>query len=149
MNNHTMNEWQVEAHIGSSGYTTVMQAGKHKLTADEGIEYGGRDLGPSPYDFLLASLGSCTIITLRMYAQRKNWELSGIHVYLNHHKNYVDDCAHCNESKAKIDHIDRNIVLDGDLTQDQISRLMNIASKCPVHKTLSQGIHIETHSKEF
>ena len=139
--------WQVAAQIGPTGYTTEIWSGKHKLIADEPIAVGGRDLGPSPYDLLLSALASCTIITLRMYCVRKNWDLSGIQVYLNHNKSYEDDCAHCNEARAKIDHIDRKIVLQGELDANQIERLKVIADKCPVHKTLTGDIHIKSFTQ--
>ena len=140
-----------DAHVavatGEDGYTTEVVAGKHRLWADEPASVGGADLGPSPYGLLLSSLGACTSMTLRMYADRKKWPLKGVTVHLDHEKRYADDCEDCENPKSKLDHIDRTIELDGPLDDEQKERLLQIADKCPVHKTLHSEIIVKTALK--
>lgn len=126
------------------GYCTDVIASGHGLTLDEPISVGGTNMGPTPYDYLLAGLGGCTSITLRMYADRKGWPLESIVVDLNHNKIHARDCAECETEGGKIDHIERQIELNGPLEDAQIQRLMEIADKCPVHKTLHSEIHVAT-----
>src|ERR1700722_6649750 len=112
----------IETIVSESGkgrHTQEITIGAHVLTADEPVENGGNDLGPSPYDFLLAALGSCTSMTLRMYAELKKIPLKKIIVKLQHEKIYAKDCADCENSNSKIDHINRQIELQGDLTEEQ------------------------------
>lgn len=135
---------QVQVKIGHNGYTTEITAGKHSLVADEPKEVGGNDLGPNPYALLLSSLGACTALTIKMYAKRKEWKLEEVLVSLSHSKEYAKDCDDCEQSNAKIDFIEREIELIGDLDDAQKARLMDIANKCPVHKTLLGKIEIET-----
>ncbi len=135
---------QVVARIGSDGFTTEISLGSHSLIADEPASVGGSNLGPSPYDLLLSSLGACTVMTLRMYADRKQWPLEEVVVHLNHEKDYAKDCEDCEKSSAKIDHIDRVIELSGDLDEKQRARLLDIADKCPVHKTLHSDVVVRT-----
>ena len=135
---------QVQVKIGHNGYTTEITVGKHNLLADEPKEVGGNDLGPNPYSLLLSSLGSCTALTIKMYANRKEWKLEEVLVSLSHSKEYAKDCDDCEQSNAKIDFIEREIELIGDLDDTQKARLMDIANKCPVHKTLLGKIEIET-----
>ena len=111
-------------------------AGKHLMVADEPTAVGGNDLGVTPYDLLLAALGTCTSMTLRMYAQRKQISLSGIEITLDHSRVHADDCATCDDQAARVDQITRLIRIDGDLTPEQRSRMMEIADLCPVHRTL-------------
>ena len=111
-------------------------AGNHSMVADEPTAVGGNDLGVTPYDLLLAALGTCTSMTLRMYAQRKQIALSGIEITLDHSRVHADDCATCDDQAARVDQITRLIRIDGDLTPDQRSRMMEIADMCPVHRTL-------------
>lgn len=127
-----------------SGYRTDVLANGHSLVLDEPLSVGGTNLGPTPYDYLLAALGGCTSITLRMYADRKGWPLDSIVVHLNHNKIHAEDCEHCETQQGKIDHIDRRLELNGPLDREQRARLAEIANKCPVHKTLHSEIHVET-----
>ncbi|ELR68442.1 hypothetical protein C900_00363 [Fulvivirga imtechensis AK7] len=135
---------QVLCRTGDEGYTTQIQAGDHSLLADEPEKLGGNDLGPTPYDLLIAGLGSCTSITLRMYADRKKWPLEEVKVHLQHNQIHEKDCESSEDANAKIDHIEREIELIGELSSDQRQRLMEIADKCPVHKTLHGKITINT-----
>ncbi|MEM9983129.1 MAG: alpha/beta fold hydrolase, partial [Bacteroidota bacterium] len=130
------------------GYTTEVRVGKHRITADEPEEVGGKDFGPSPYGFLIVALGTCTSMTLRMYADRKQWDLKEIRVHLSHSKQHREDGEHAEENKSKIDVIERTIELEGDLTQEQRKKLLEIADKCPVHKTLHAGVQVNTTLKE-
>jgi len=129
-------------------YTTDIAAGNHNLVADEPASVGGNDYGPTPYDYLLAALGACTGMTLRMYANHKKWPLEEVKVHLAHGKRYADDCGDSESNSAKIDHIDRTIELSGDLDETQRKRLLEIADKCPVHKTLHSEIKVTTTAKE-
>lgn len=129
-------------------YRTEIRAGKHALVADEPESVGGGDAGPTPYDYLLAGLGSCTGMTLRMYADRKDWPLEEATVHLSHEKVHAEDCDHCETKEGRVDHIKREIELAGDLTADQRQRLLEIANKCPVHRTLHSEIDVETALRE-
>ncbi|HKS30820.1 MAG TPA: OsmC family protein, partial [Chthoniobacterales bacterium] len=116
---------------GTAGFRQQIQAGAHQLSVDEPIEFGGRDTGPSPYDLLLAALGSCTSMTIGLYARRKNWPLQEVVISLRHSKIHAADCAECETREGKIDRIEREIQLIGSLTSEQRSKLMEIADKCP------------------
>lgn len=133
---------------GNGRYTQKVIIGPHILTADEPIQNGGNDSGPSPYDFLLAALGSCTSMTLRMYAELKNLPLEQIHVTLKHEKIHIEDCTENESNHSKIDRIERFIELKGALSQEQRIKLLEIANKCPVHRTLTSKILIETELLE-
>lgn len=134
----------VVAEVGFGRYAQVVYDGKHRLTADEPEEEGGLDTGPSPYRLLLAALGACTSITLRMYAERKQWPLRQVAVRLRHSKKHTEDSARAEKKPAKIDHIEREIELVGDLSDAQRSRLLEIANKCPVHQTLERANEVVT-----
>ena len=126
------------------GYAQAIAAGKHRLTSDEPEASGGTDMGPGPYELLLAALGSCTSSTVAMYARRKNWSLETVRVHLRHSKVHAADCADCDTRDVKLDRIERDIELVGALDDDQRARLMEIADRCPVHRTLTSDIDIKT-----
>ena len=132
----------VVVHGGATGFAQDIQAGAHRLGADEPTEAGGTDTGPTPYNFLLAALGSCTSMTLRMYADRKQWPLEGVTVHLHHAKIHAADCAECETRVGRIDRIERRIALAGPLDDLQRQRLLEIANMCPVHRTLKTEIEI-------
>ncbi|HKJ94207.1 MAG TPA: bifunctional alpha/beta hydrolase/OsmC family protein [Gammaproteobacteria bacterium] len=116
----------------------------HFLQADEPVDPGGSNIGPDPYELLLASLGACTSMTIRMYANQKKWSLDDVRVRLRHDREHAKDCEACDESDRKLSVITRYIALSGDLTEPQRSRLMEIANRCPVHKTLLNLARIDT-----
>jgi uncharacterized OsmC-like protein/alpha-beta hydrolase superfamily lysophospholipase len=118
--------------------------GAHRMLADEPVQSGGMDSGPGPYDFLLAGLGACTSMTLRLYADRKQLPLVRTVVRLKHSKIHAADCADCETKEGMLDHIERAITLEGDLNAEQRARLLEIADKCPVHRTLESEIDIHT-----
>ena len=117
----------------------------HQWLADEPSKVGGKNAGPDPYEHLLASVGTCTSMTIRMYAERKQWPLERAEVALHHSREYGKDCEDCEEKATQLDIIHRDITLHGELTPEQRKRLMEIADRCPVHKTLSGTLSIETH----
>jgi putative redox protein len=129
---------------GPAGFRQDIAIGQHRLHADEPREAGGSDTGPDPYELLLASLGACTSMTLRMYAERKQWPLHGVQVRLNHSQIHAKDCAECETRHGLLDRIEREISLVGDLSEDQRQRLLEIADRCPVHRTLTSKIKIDT-----
>ncbi len=122
----------------------TIRAGRHRLAADEPTESGGADTGPNPYEYLLAGLGACTSMTLRLYADHKKWPLERVRVRLAHAKIHAQDCADCETKDGKIDRIERRIELAGPLDEGQRQRLLEIANKCPVHRTLESEIGIVT-----
>lgn len=128
------------------GLKQNIRVGRHQLIADEPTSIpGGLDRGPAPYDLLLAGLGACTSMTMRMYAERKNMPLTGIKVHLQHQKIYAKDCEDCETKTGKIDQIDKRIELAGDLSPEQRERLLDIAERCPVNRTLSSEVKIVQH----
>jgi putative redox protein len=133
----------VRTRTGDS-YRTAIQAGPHSLVSDEPEEVGGDDEGPTPYDLLLSALGSCTGMTLRMYADRKEWPLDETIVRLSHEKIHATDCENCEAEEGKVDRIDREIEVRGDLSDDQRERLLEIANKCPVHRTLHSEVSVQS-----
>lgn len=135
---------RVAVHTGSSGFATEIRVRQHGLRADEPVAVGGGDTGPTPYDLLLAALGACTGMTLRMYADRKKWPLEEVQVNLTHDKIHAVDESHPGESDARVDRIRRELELSGPLSGTQRERLLEIADRCPVHRTLTAGLHIES-----
>jgi uncharacterized OsmC-like protein/fermentation-respiration switch protein FrsA (DUF1100 family) len=126
------------------GLQNEVIAGAHHFLADEPVKVGGLDSGPSPYDLLLAALGACTSMTVRLYADRKQWPLKRVMVRLKHGRIYATDCAECETKEGMIDHIDRVITFEGELDAEQRARLMEIADKCPVHRTLTSEVEIKS-----
>lgn len=139
---------KVVVRTSPSGFTTEIRAGNHLFLADEPESVGGKDLGPTPYDFLSAALGACTSMTLRMYADRKKWPLQDITVHLQHGKIHMEDSKDKDNPKSMIDRFEREIELEGDLTEEQKTRLLEIADKCPVHKTLHSENEIKTKLRD-
>lgn len=125
-------------------FTQRVRAGPHVFLADEPPSVGGDDLGPGPYDLLLAGLGACTSMTMKIYADRKNIPLQGVNIELEHSRDHAADCMTCDNTENRIDVIDRSIQLFGDLTDEQRVKLIEIADKCPVHRTLENRIDIHT-----
>ena len=126
----------------AENFEQEITAGKHRLVADEPVSAGGGDAGPDPYDYLLASLGVCTSMTVGLYARRKQFALENITVSLWHSRIYARDCEECETKEGMLDRIDIEIDLTGPLTAEQRAKLMEIAAKCPVHRTLTSEINI-------
>ena len=116
--------------------------GRHQFRADEPVTMGGTDAAPDPYDYLLAGLGACTSMTVGLYARRKQWPLENITVSLRHSRIHAEDCAECETKEGMLDRIDVGVELTGALTSEQRAKLMEIAGKCPVHRTLTSEINI-------
>jgi len=132
----------------NSKFQQTVISGPHQMLADEPIAAGGQDSGPGPYDFLLAGLGACTSMTMRMYADRKSLPLDRVTVTLTHSKIHARDCEECETREGMLDQIDRVISIEGALDDDQRKRLMEIADKCPVHRTLTSEIRIVTKAAD-
>jgi len=126
----------------AENFEQEITAGKHRLVADEPVSAGGGDAGADPYDYLLASLGVCTSMTVGLYARRKQFRLENITVSLRHSRIYAEDCEECETKEGMLDRIDVEIDLTGPLTAEQRAKLMEIAAKCPVHRTLTSEINI-------
>ncbi|MBV7299494.1 bifunctional alpha/beta hydrolase/OsmC family protein [Enterovibrio paralichthyis] len=139
---------EVLVHEHNKQFTRTIQTDHHQWFADEPVDYNGDNLGPDPYEHVLAGLGACTSMTLRMYANRKKLPLDDVKVTLRHSRHHGEDCEHCDEDNAKVEVMSREIELFGDLTDDERQRLLEIADKCPVHKTLEGKIVITTALKE-
>ena len=128
----------------ANGFAQDIMIGTHRIKGDEPIAVGGTDTGPGPYDFLLAALGSCTSMTVSMYARRKNWPLENVTVRLRHSKIHAEDCEDCETRVGMLDRIELDLHFDGALTDEMIQKLREIADKCPVHRTLTSEIDIRT-----
>jgi putative redox protein len=137
----------IVARTAAEGYYTEIMANGHPLIADEPLSYGGTDKGASPYELLAAGLGACTSMTLRMYAGRKQWPLDAVIVRLKHQKTHAEDCRECETRDRKIEVIEREIELFGPLDEEQKQRLLEIAGKCPVHRTLHSKVLVRTRLK--
>lgn len=137
---------QIIVKIGKEKYESTLTNGRHKIIADEPIPIG-QDKGPTPYDFLLMSLGSCVAITLRMYADRKGWDLEEVQVNLSQNRIHARDCEECESKDGFVHIIEKEVKLIGNLDDSQRKRLIQISDKCPVNKTLLNEIKIKT--KEF
>ena len=127
-----------------NGFLTQIQAGAHQFIADEPVSYGGTNKGPTPYDYLGAALGACTTMTLNMYARRKKLDVNHVAVNVTHEHIHADDCEDCSKKAGKIDQFTRHISIEGNLSEAEHSRMLEIADKCPVHKTLENEIKIVT-----
>jgi uncharacterized OsmC-like protein len=137
---------EVVVYGDAKGFTQEIVVGPHRLVVDEPKDVGGDDKGPTPYDLLLAALGSCTSITVTMYAQRKGWPLQGVTTRLRHSRIHAQDCAECETKEGKLDLIELDIRLDGPLSDQRRSKLLEIAKKCPVHRTLVTENAIRTRA---
>jgi uncharacterized OsmC-like protein len=128
----------------AGGLAQVVTVGRHSLMADEPAEAGGADLGPGPYDYLLIALGTCKSMTVRLYARRKGWPLERVAVRLRHGRIHAQDCLECETREGRLDHIEAELELTGPLDAEQRARLLEIADRCPVHRTLTSEIVIRT-----
>ncbi len=135
----------VEVHEAGEGpFSQDIRVGRHRLRADEPTAFGGKDTGPSPYGLLAAALGACTAMTLRMYARSKGWPLEHVAVRLRHSKVHAEDCRNCETKEGKVDRIDRTVTLEGPLSVEQRQRLVQLADRCPVHRTMESEIDVRT-----
>lgn len=130
-----------------SGFLQDVVSGKHHLRADEPVDAGGNDIAPGPYDYLLIALGVCTSMTVGLYARRKTIPLQNITVSLSHSRIHAKDCEECDTKEGTLDRIDAHIDLSGPLTPEQHAKLMEIAAKCPVHRTLKSEINIRLRTE--
>lgn len=145
----TLDEGVVEvSETGANKFANRVRVGKHTLTADEPEHVGGSDTGPAPYDYLLAGLGACTAMTLRLYAERKTLNLDKVSVRLTHNRIHSEDCDDCESSQGQISEMHREISLHGDLSGEERQRLLEIADKCPVHRTLENEIKVRSRLRE-
>lgn len=139
---------QIVAHLGNEErFTTRIKAGNHQIISDEPESFGGNAFGLSPYQLVASGLAACTAMTLRLYAERKKWQLREVYVHVSHEKSHAEDCLNCESATSKIDKFVREIELIGDLDSDQRLRLLEIADKCPVHRTLENAAQILTTLK--
>ncbi|HEX8281365.1 MAG TPA: OsmC family protein [Chthoniobacterales bacterium] len=132
----------VVVHGSASGFAQEINVGRDRLIADEPLDYGGTATGPTPYDYLLAALGSCTSMTIGWYARRKKWPLQNVKVSMRHEKIHATDCEECETKEGKIDRIEMDIELTGELSSEQREKLLAVASMCPVHRTLTSEVQI-------
>lgn len=137
-------DYKVIASLSEQGFTTNVKAGRHHFIADEPISFGGNDFGPTPYDLLSAGLATCTSMTIQMYARRKKWPIGTVETHVDHVKTHALDCEGCEKTSAKIDTFNRRISITGKLDESQLAKILQIADKCPVHKTLHDQVRIIT-----
>ena len=128
----------------AKGVAQEVFIGRHHLTADEPADLGGTDSGPSPYELLLAALGACTSMTVAMYARRRQWPLEEVSVRMKHSKIHAEDCESCETKEGMLDRVESEIELAGELTAEQRAKLLEIAKKCPVRRTLTSEIDVRT-----
>jgi len=138
----------VVVEAGRLRYAQSVFVGPHLLPGDEPVSVGGADVGPNPYELLLAALGTCTSITVRMYADRKQWPLEGVHIELSYARVHADDCTACDKELKIVDGIEMKLSFFGELSESQRQRLMEIANKCPVHRTLESAIPIHARQRQ-
>jgi putative redox protein len=142
-----LGEGEARAHSDNQSYYTTLDVAGHALCTDEPIAAGGTDRGPSPYGLLSAALASCTAMTLHAYAKLKSLPVRDIRVFVRHDKVHEVDCEHCEDNpSAKVDQLERTIWIEGDLSDSVRERLMQIADRCPLHRTLSAGVRIRTRA---
>ena len=139
-----MSPQEVVVRSAPDGLRQDVESGTHRIVVDEPVSYGGTDAGPTPYALLLAALGACTAMTLRLYARNKGWPLESVEVRLSHDKIHAKDCATCETKEGRLDRIEREVIVGGPLTEEQRKRLGEIADRCPVHRTLTSEINIHT-----
>jgi putative redox protein len=130
--------------VPGGGLAQAVRVGLHHLRADEPVSAGGTDSGPAPYDYLLVALGSCTSMTVRLYANRKGWPLEHVTVRLHHSRIHAQDCRDCETREGRLDQIESEVELAGPLDAEQRARLLEIAQRCPVHRTLTSEVVIRT-----
>ena len=141
--------WVSVAETGRGKFQQEIVSGRHRLVGDEPEDYGGLDSGPSPYDFLNMALGTCTSMTLRLYAEHKKLPLERVKVHVTHEKIHAEDCVNCSEGReGRVDLFEREIEIEGELDAAARARLLEIADRCPVHKTLEMSSEIVTRLKD-
>jgi uncharacterized OsmC-like protein len=133
--------------LAGAKFAQEIRVGRHRLIVDEPVAFGGADGGPTPYDLLVAALGACTCMTLRLYAEAKKLPLDHVSVQLKHSKVHAEDCVECDAKDVKIDLIQREIQLEGALSDAERARLLEIADRCPVHRTLTSKVSVQTRLK--
>lgn len=143
LNDEDGGSWVI-SRVSRKGFQTALVARSHHLVADEPVSLGGTDTGPTPYEYLLMALGSCTAMTLRMYADRKSWPLERAEVSVRQMRSHVRDCENCVSNPVGIERIERRIDLEGPLSDEQRTRLLAVADRCPVKQTLGKEIRVET-----
>lgn len=131
-----------------NGFVVSMMAAGQTLVADEPLEQGGSGHGPTPYDYLSLALVSCTVMTVNMYARHKKWPLESVRAEVRHGKIHARDCEKCETKEGKVDRFDRVLYLAGELDDDQRQRLLEIANRCPVHRTLHEEVDVRTRLAE-
>lgn len=134
----------LEAHVGSTGFRADISARQHRMSADEPESVGGTDAGPTPYEYLLAALASCTAMTIGLYAKRKSWPLESATVFVRQGRSHEKDCEMCETHTVGIGAIEKRIELVGVLSDEQRKRLLEIADRCPIRQTLSRGIEVSS-----